>query len=234
MSTAPSEYILAFDVMRLAEAAFSVDRHRNITSWNDAAEHLFGCPAKGLVGLRCRDVLDALHLRQCPYCTIHDASGQGADTGAARTADALPVLQVPQVAAPVITPEKGIVLSAFAARSLAGETRIVHLVQVLPDQMQTSDSGMGSAISTEGAPDESKGGGKTLAFSISPQVPVRLTQREREILDMLAKGRATDEIADTLSISRVTARNHIAHVIAKLGASTRLQAVVAAARVGLL
>lgn len=227
MSTAGSEYILAFDVMRLAEAAFSVNKHHRITAWNDAAERLFGCPAKGLLGLRCRDVMGALHLRQCAYCMAHEAGD--------RVVNAAPTTDTPQLAAaPVITPEKGIVLSAFAARSLAGETRIVHLVQVLPGQAEGNGiSAAGSGDPADGVQVEQKSDGRTMSLSASP-APIRLTQREREILDMLAKGRDTDEIADTLSISRVTARNHIAHVIAKLGASTRLQAVIAAARVGLL
>lgn len=228
MSTAASEYILAFDVMRLAEAAFSVDKHHRITAWNDAAERLFGCPSSGLIGLRCRDVMGALHLRSCAHCAAHDTLARTAGEPGAAVACTPPALAV--------TPEKGVVVSAFAARSLSGETRIVHLIQVLPDTAQGDASRANSADSMDDAREreEHPSDGKALASAPVPHMPIRLTQREHEILDMLAKGRDTSEIADTLSISRVTARNHIAHVIAKLGASTRLQAVIMATRVGLL
>jgi DNA-binding CsgD family transcriptional regulator len=64
--------------------------------------------------------------------------------------------------------------------------------------------------------------------------PERLTPREHEVLELLAQGMATVEIATALGISRVTARNHVTRVIEKLGVKTRLQAVLAASRLGLL
>ena len=61
-----------------------------------------------------------------------------------------------------------------------------------------------------------------------------LTPREREVLRLLACGLATDDIAKTLSISRLTARNHVNKVIEKLGVSSRLQAVVVASQRNLI
>jgi DNA-binding CsgD family transcriptional regulator len=61
-----------------------------------------------------------------------------------------------------------------------------------------------------------------------------LTHREREVLVLLAAGRSTVEIADELSISLLTARNHIMHIMEKLGAHSRVQAVVTALQGGLL
>jgi DNA-binding NarL/FixJ family response regulator len=61
-----------------------------------------------------------------------------------------------------------------------------------------------------------------------------LTARESEALRLLSRGLGTREIAEALSISRITARNHVTRVMEKLGANTRLQAVVIAAQRGLL
>jgi DNA-binding NarL/FixJ family response regulator len=61
-----------------------------------------------------------------------------------------------------------------------------------------------------------------------------LTRRQVEILRLLASGKTTDEIADELGLARTTVRNHIASLLAALGVHTRLQAVLAARRVGLL
>src|SRR5579875_131602 len=68
----------------------------------------------------------------------------------------------------------------------------------------------------------------------TPPMREQLTPREHEVLRLLACGMATDEIAQKLSISRVTARNHVNKVIEKLGVSSRLQAVVVAAQRNLL
>ena len=61
-----------------------------------------------------------------------------------------------------------------------------------------------------------------------------LTPRELEVLRLLARGAETPEIARELGISSTTVRNHIQHLLEKLGAHTRLQVVSLAHRHGLL
>jgi two-component system, NarL family, nitrate/nitrite response regulator NarL len=61
-----------------------------------------------------------------------------------------------------------------------------------------------------------------------------LTPREREVLDLLAQGRSTDEIQARLFLSQHTVRNHVRNVLNKLQARTKLEAVVIAARAGLV
>ena len=58
----------------------------------------------------------------------------------------------------------------------------------------------------------------------------RLTPRQHQILELLAQGRSTGEIATALQISEATTRNHIRHLLAELRVHTRLEAVVAAFR----
>lgn len=53
-----------------------------------------------------------------------------------------------------------------------------------------------------------------------------LTDRERQILDLVATGRRNREIAIELSLSEATVENHLHHVYGKLGVSNRTQAAV--------
>lgn len=62
----------------------------------------------------------------------------------------------------------------------------------------------------------------------------KLTTREREILKLMADGAGNRAIADTLFISENTVRNHVRNVLDKLQATTRTEAVVRAARAGLV
>jgi len=62
----------------------------------------------------------------------------------------------------------------------------------------------------------------------------KLTSREQEILRCMAQGLPTAKIAETLFISPVTVRNHIARVLAKLDVHTKLAAVAFAYRHGLV
>jgi DNA-binding NarL/FixJ family response regulator len=64
--------------------------------------------------------------------------------------------------------------------------------------------------------------------------PANLTPRELEILRLIAEGRENAEIAERLVISLSTAKNHVAHLLEKLGAQNRVQAAVYAVRNGLV
>jgi DNA-binding NarL/FixJ family response regulator len=58
----------------------------------------------------------------------------------------------------------------------------------------------------------------------------RLTVRQHEILEHLAEGESTDQIAAELHLSRETVRNHVRHILRRLGTSSRLEAVAVARR----
>ncbi|WP_342377994.1 response regulator transcription factor [Myxococcus stipitatus] len=64
--------------------------------------------------------------------------------------------------------------------------------------------------------------------------PEALTPREREVLALLAEGLSNKAIADRLAISEHTAKFHVNAVLAKLGVQRRTEAVVRAARLGLV
>lgn len=53
-----------------------------------------------------------------------------------------------------------------------------------------------------------------------------LTKREKEIFVLLTQNQSTSQIAQKLSISEKTVRNHISNVIQKLGVESRIQAVI--------
>jgi two-component system, NarL family, response regulator len=61
-----------------------------------------------------------------------------------------------------------------------------------------------------------------------------LSARQREILQMLADGMATDAVAQQLGLSTETVRTHTKRILAKLEASTRTQAVAIGIRYGLI
>ena len=61
-----------------------------------------------------------------------------------------------------------------------------------------------------------------------------LTRRESEVLGLMKLGKSNRQIAEELAISPGTAKNHVEHIIAKLGVSDRTQAVVKGLELGIL
>jgi len=83
-----------------------------------------------------------------------------------------------------------------------------RLVTTLPAE-QLADSGKASAVDS-------------------------LTDREREVLVLMARGRANQEIASALFVAEATVKTHVGRIVAKLGARDRVQAVVTAYETGLV
>ncbi len=73
-----------------------------------------------------------------------------------------------------------------------------------------------------------------LAQGSAPNELADLSAREREVLVLVAKGMTNREIAAQLVISDSTARNHVSHILEKLGLSRRTEAATLATRLGLL
>ncbi len=67
-----------------------------------------------------------------------------------------------------------------------------------------------------------------LRGAAAPPHAVRLTEREREVLRLLARGDENAAIAAALHLSRATVKHHIAAIFAKLGVANRVQAAVRA------
>src|SRR5919197_743311 len=69
---------------------------------------------------------------------------------------------------------------------------------------------------------------------VAPERPEALSERELDVLRLLARGRANKEIARELSIAEKTVKSHVSSILGKLGVQSRTQAALYAGRIGLV
>ncbi len=77
-------------------------------------------------------------------------------------------------------------------------------------------------------------GRPTAAPDPSPRPVEGITEREREVLTLVGRGRSNTEIAEDLFITVATAKSHVSRLLTKLGARDRVQLVITAYEMGLV
>jgi DNA-binding NarL/FixJ family response regulator len=68
----------------------------------------------------------------------------------------------------------------------------------------------------------------------APESPETLTDRETEVLRLVAGGKANKEVARALGIGEKTVKTHVSNILAKLGVQSRTQAALFAVKIGLV
>lgn len=197
---------------RTTDAMIAIDGELHIIAWNDAATALLGYTAAEALGRPCREIL--CWRDRCGN-TVCDASCPSMSPG---------------------EPDELIGTRDVLGRSATGETlwlnvstivpplelrdrcRLVHLVReiALPPELERLIGDRLRAADPDAAD-------QTGHLDV-------LTPREREVLQLLSQGLDGAAIAEQLFVSPATVRNHIQHILNKLGVHNRVEAVAYALR----
>ena len=124
----------------------------------------------------------------------------------------------------------GYVLKDITAEQLATTIRVVAQGQVLlhPDVASKVIAAFSSTTGESAVP------APVLPAFVGVGDPMPLTEREREILALLARGASNREISEALYIASGTVKNHLSNILGKLGVRDRTQAALKARELGLL
>ncbi|RME49818.1 MAG: PAS domain-containing protein [Caldilineae bacterium] len=210
-----------------SDGAFVIDENQRIVYWNRAAQQLLGFRAEEVVGQACYKIFGGRDERGRLICRYHcqvattALDGRGVtsyDTCIRTKANTLLWVN----------------MSILTYRAGQGDAQnlIVHLFRDATRKVQQQHFA-GQVLNA-------------LEQLQQPVVPPliagsppdgrerSLTGRERQVLTLLAQGFSTEDIAQTLSISLSTTRNHIQNILHKLNVHSRLEAVAYAFEHGLV
>lgn len=193
---------------RAGDGAFAIGWDGRVAVWNRAAEKILGWSAKEVLGRPCFDVFDGGDGRgnsRCRQgCDImgHVKLGEPVEhfEMKTRTKAGRPVwLDISSIQAPATNGDRPMTIHLF--RDITATKKLLELVH---ERMVPAASSNGS----------DNGNGAS-----------GLTKREIEILRLMAAGANTKVLAERLSVSPATVRNHAQNIFAKLDVHSRLEAV---------
>ena len=205
-----------------ADAAFAVDGAGRISAWNSAAAELFGVSKAEVMGINCHRFLqcsDENGILCSDQCVVESA----AQDNHPRTSVDLR-----------LQTKSGKLwcnLSTLIASDASGARHAIHIVR--PREVRKRlEQALSEFVRTQG--NTGSNDISTNSVTPAPGAHVSLTARELEVLQRLAKGHNTKTIANQLNISAATVNNHIKHILAKLDAHTRLEAIRHAESAGVI
>jgi PAS domain S-box-containing protein len=210
-----------------ADGAFVVNKEQHIIYWNQAAQDILGHAFAEIFDQPCYDILAGCNDEGRLICHDHCRVGVKALSGELIT----------NYDTRVRTKEDGlrwINMSTFTfpANGDGIGPVLVHLFRDVTQKKQQ-----------EQFVDQVLGAAKTFQIESFPSIfsPVPeethvsgLTDRESEVLALLAEGLNTSDIASSLSISPSTVRNHVRNILQKFHVHNRLEAVIYALKHGLI
>jgi DNA-binding CsgD family transcriptional regulator len=207
-----------------SDPAFAANVQGVLVAWNRPAEDLFGVPAGRAIGRPCGAIV------------------QGADEDGAVCSKNCAVQQAMARRQPLVKFDAELrtargqewcsVSVMLAEVRDSSAPRAIHIVHSIDVSRRLEDNVRNFVMANAGLSAEEA---RSRIGSRMPAGPaLDLTGREIEILGLLARGRTSAGVADQLHIGRTTVNNHVQHILQKLNAHSRLEAIRRAEHAGLI
>ncbi|MFQ5577482.1 MAG: LuxR C-terminal-related transcriptional regulator [Anaerolineae bacterium] len=210
-----------------ADGAFVIDDNQRIVYWNQAAQALLGFTAEEVIGQACYKILEGQDNKGRAICRLTCAIATTAWNGEAVTNYDTCVHgksgELRWLNMSILT---------FPGHNSGSSAIIVHLFRDATAKVQHEQFAGHITEAIEHL--RGKAASPPVAPAPSGRRAKELTEREYQVLSLLAQGHSTHNIARSLSISTSTARNHIQNILRKLEVHSRLEALAYAYEHGLM
>lgn len=207
-----------------SDPAFAVDGFGEIAAWNQTAAEIFGISSAEAVGRPCHEVICGMDddgIICSSKCVLHQPTNKDRlmrdfdlriETPAGRKWFNVSLIFVYSA-----TADRPYTIHIMRSVDMYKRLEVLLRDFVVSETNISREEAIALVSST-----------RTLARETS------LTEREIQILKLVAKGGTSLTIADKLKISPTTVDNHLQHILRKLNAHSRLEAVLRAEHAGLL
>ncbi|MCB0233566.1 MAG: PAS domain-containing protein [Anaerolineae bacterium] len=223
------EMDLLFDALnRSADGAYVIDADQRIVFWNAAAERMLGYGSAEVIGRPCHEVLQGRDDNNNVWCRMRCKVAVRSSKG-----DAVDTFTVCAQSSQGTPRWINVSILPFPVTTESGARLVVHLFRdgTVQKQQEALSNQILMAVQTLQLP---VAGNPVPPVVAASQHDVMLTHRELQVLDLLARGMNTTAVAESLSISVSTTRNHIQNIFQKLQVHSRAQAVAYAFEHGLV
>lgn len=199
-----------------------VDSQQRFVFWSEGAQQILGYSSEEVIGRLCYEVIGGRDAGNRQFCRRNCPTIVNARRG--RTTPNYDALC--QAAG---HESKWINVSTAILRDKDYPVRVMHIFRDVSRRRQIEESAHRVAVKLRQVINEELSPAVMQEEPGSPSLP-QLSHREIETLRLLACGLSTKEVAASLGVKPITARNHVSHLLLKLGAENRLQAVLFASR----
>lgn len=209
-----------------ADGAFVIDEDQRIVFWNQAAQELLGYKAEEVVGQPCYEIIMGCDDQSNEICrhncrvsarSLAGKSVSNYDAAVQTKSGQRQWINVSTLVIPAAD-DNGTPLIVHLIRDAARQKKHQQFIQQMllaAQQLHETLPSLPPIPTLDNPPEE-------------------LTGREQEVLSLLARGLSTADIAETLSITTSTVRNHVQNILNKLHVHSRLEAVAYAFEHGLV
>jgi DNA-binding CsgD family transcriptional regulator len=197
-----------------SDPAFVVDKEGTVVAWNEPAQQFFGVTAEQAVGKSCISIIQGRD--ECgsvcsKHCIVQQAVGKHQPI---KNFD----LQVQTICGPQWCEVSVLIAEADAS----SDAHAIHIVRPADVRTRLEMVMRDFVVGKTGLPADQATA--MIASRITADAS-DLSEREIEILRHLAQGGSTRSIAEEFHISSTTVNNHVQHILRKLDAHSRLEAI---------
>lgn len=211
----PNSLAGLLDDIRTTGGLLCVDGDQRITYWSPSAQGMLGYGPEEVLGLACYEVLAAQDPQNLRFCRANCPVIVNARRG--RPSPDYDIVALAKDGSTL-----WVNVSIVLLRPESNASRLVlHIFKNVTEQRRLEAFARSAVEGLQSSATESDG-----PVNGSPA----LSRRERQALSLVALGMDNAGIAQAMGVSALTARNHVARALQKLGAHNRLQAVMLASR----